>query len=302
MGRCSSTRWLRPPAAIWRSCSRKLVPRPLRKLTEEPEFPADQQWMQLLVQALQSGTARPVDDPPRGLCVLAEGFSLHAGVSIRELDGDALERLARYCARPPLALGRLSVSPDGQVHYRRKHAAPGAPRLLRLSPTEFLGRIAALVPPPRAHLVRFHGVFAPHSKHRARIVPGTPCSPEPVESPPQQAPSLGTPKGEPQAATPASPIPPRQVRPAHAGHRPDWATLLRRTFAIDVLHCERCGGRRQLCGLITQQEVAHKILEHLGLPTKGPAGSPARAPPEPLEPEGFSDQDGIDPIPPTWCA
>ena len=100
---------------------RKLVPQLLRKLAEEPEFPADQPWMLLLIQALQTGAARPVDDPPRGLCVLAEGFSLHAGVSVRELDGDALERLARYCARPALALGRLSLAPDGQILY---HVTP----------------------------------------------------------------------------------------------------------------------------------------------------------------------------------
>lgn len=174
---------------------RRLVPRLLRRLAAEPEFPAAEPWLHLLVQALQPGAVRPVDDPPRGLCVLADGFSLHAGVIVRELDGDALERLARYCARPALALGRLSLSPDGQVLYRVKHAAPGIPRLLRLSPTEFLGRIAALVPPPRAHLVRFHGVFAPHSKSRARIVPAIPLSSEPVALPPQQAPSPDTPKG-----------------------------------------------------------------------------------------------------------
>jgi hypothetical protein len=86
---------------------RQIVPRLRRLLTEEPEFPALQPWLQRLIQALQTGAARPVDDPPRGLCVLAEGFSLHAGVSVLELDGDALKRLARYCARPALALGRL---------------------------------------------------------------------------------------------------------------------------------------------------------------------------------------------------
>jgi hypothetical protein len=29
----------------------------------------------------------------------------------------------------------------------------------------------ALVPPPRMHLMRHHGVFAPHSKLRAAITP-----------------------------------------------------------------------------------------------------------------------------------
>jgi hypothetical protein len=34
-----------------------------------------------------------------------------------------------------------------------------------------LARLAALVPPPRMHLTRFHGVFAPHSQLRAVVTP-----------------------------------------------------------------------------------------------------------------------------------
>lgn len=89
--------------------------------------------------------------------------------SVKGMDGDALERLARYCARPPLSLRRLTLAEDGQSLYHAKHATPGAPRLFRLSPTQFMGCLAALYPPPRAHLTRFHGIFAPHSKHRSRI-------------------------------------------------------------------------------------------------------------------------------------
>jgi hypothetical protein len=32
-----------------------------------------------------------------------------------------------------------------------------------------MARLAALVPPPRMHLARYHGVFAPHSKLRAAV-------------------------------------------------------------------------------------------------------------------------------------
>jgi hypothetical protein len=34
--------------------------------------------------------------------------------------------------------------------------------------------LAALVPKPRVNLTRFHGVFAPNSKHRAQVTPGKP--------------------------------------------------------------------------------------------------------------------------------
>jgi hypothetical protein len=40
-------------------------------------------------------------------------------------------------------------------------------------PEDFIARLAALVPKPRAHLTRYHGVFAPASPDRARIVPKT---------------------------------------------------------------------------------------------------------------------------------
>jgi len=35
---------------------------------------------------------------------------------------------------------------------------------LVIEPLDFMARLAALVPPPRMHLTRYHGVFAPHSK------------------------------------------------------------------------------------------------------------------------------------------
>jgi hypothetical protein len=40
-------------------------------------------------------------------------------------------------------------------------------------PEDFIARLAALVPKPRAHLTRYLGVFAPASPDRTRVVPGT---------------------------------------------------------------------------------------------------------------------------------
>ena len=40
-----------------------------------------------------------------------------------------------------------------------------------MSPLEFMQRLAALVPRPRLHLIRFHGVLAPNAKLRREIVP-----------------------------------------------------------------------------------------------------------------------------------
>ena len=43
-----------------------------------------------------------------------------------------------------------------------------------LSPMEFMGRLAALVPRPRGNLTRFHGVFSPNSQLREYVVPASP--------------------------------------------------------------------------------------------------------------------------------
>jgi hypothetical protein len=41
-------------------------------------------------------------------------------------------------------------------------------------PLEFMQRLAALVPRPRLHLIRFHGVLAPNAKLRSEIIPSAP--------------------------------------------------------------------------------------------------------------------------------
>jgi hypothetical protein len=38
-------------------------------------------------------------------------------------------------------------------------------------PEDFIARLVALVTKPRAHLTRYHGVFAPASPDRSRVVP-----------------------------------------------------------------------------------------------------------------------------------
>ena len=40
-----------------------------------------------------------------------------------------------------------------------------------MSPLEFMQRLAALVPLPLLHLIRFHGVLAPNAKLRCEIIP-----------------------------------------------------------------------------------------------------------------------------------
>ncbi len=53
-----------------------------------------------------------------------------------------------------------------------------------------------------------------------------------------------------------------------------------RPFAVDVLRCGLCGGRRRLIAQITQPSVVTAMLTSLGLPTEAPLVHPARGPPE----------------------
>lgn len=86
---------------------------------------------------------------------------------------------------PPLSLERLSILPDGRVAYRIKNPR-GHQTHCVMTPTLFLARLCALIPPPRHPLVRFHGVFAPHSSWRKDVValaPACPPSPNGVARP-----------------------------------------------------------------------------------------------------------------------
>jgi len=46
-----------------------------------------------------------------------------------------------------------------------------------MSPLEFMQRLAALVPRPRLHLIRFHGVLAPNARLRPEVIPSVPENP-----------------------------------------------------------------------------------------------------------------------------
>ncbi len=97
---------------------------------------------------------------------------------------------------------------------------PNGATMLVLKPLEFLERVAALVPPPRRHLIHFHGNLAPNARVRpalvalARAPEEVPVSPAPVARAQEELP----------LQLPVSPKRPRL----------DWASLLRRAFAFDA--------------------------------------------------------------------
>src|SRR5262245_24508508 len=118
-----------------------------------------------------------------------------------------------------------------------------------MEPLEFIERLAALVPRPRLHLIRFHGVLAPNAKLRSKIVP---------------------------APTPPATETSSEGAHAQAPARMNWARLLKQVFDIDVEHCPNCGGALKIIAAIDDPPVIVKILSHLGLSTRGPLRAPAR--------------------------
>ena len=108
---------------------------------------------------------------PRRLCAEIDGFSLHAAVRCAAGDRKRLEHLCRYITRPALANERVQCNAAGQVVLELKTPWRDGTTHLVMSPLQFLQRLAALVPRPRLHLIRFHGVLAPNARLRARVVP-----------------------------------------------------------------------------------------------------------------------------------
>ena len=228
----------------------------------------------------------------------SSGFSIDASVRIAIIDRDvpsyfqSLEHLLRYCARPPFALERLSVIRDAggriiRIRYllpRHKAAnwvGPGRGRtftrsgangVVDLSPFEFLDRLADLVPPPRKHRHRYHGVFAPNHKLRRAVT----------------ALAIGNVGKRQDAATGGHPDDGRATGGCCDAHRKPrshdtsriaWAKLMARVGEEFPLECPACGGDIRLIAFITEPGTIRKILTHLDEPLEPPPVSPARGPP-----------------------
>ena len=93
----------------------------------------------------------------RELRVNAHGFSLHAALRWRADQRLELEQLCRYITRPAIANERLKRNRAGQVVLQLKSPYKDGTTHIVMEPLEFMERLAALVPRPRLHLIRFQG-------------------------------------------------------------------------------------------------------------------------------------------------
>jgi hypothetical protein len=165
-----------------------------------------------------------------------------------------------------------------------------------MSPVQFMARLAALVPPPRSPLIRFHGVFAPHSSWRSSVVPSATATRAESDTHTHGIDHVDS-ATEPSNAEAANALvrataprsdPPEPDR-RRAPWRLDWATLLKRVYDVDALACP-CGGRLKFIAVVTEEETAKTMLESMGLPSAPPPIARARAP----------DAELIDEPPPDW--
>lgn len=165
------------------------------------------------------------------------GYSLHANTYVQKNDRPELERLCRYILRPPVAEERIELKGASVVYKLKTRWSDGTSAIV-LTSTEFIEKLVALIPQPRIHLIRFHGILAPHSKLRAAVVPSSKLD------------------GKRRIKS----RPPRLA----------WAALLKRVFKVDLQKCPKCGGEVRFVAAIVKADTIEAILRHLGLPTQAP--------------------------------
>ena len=115
-------------------------------------------------------TADDLEQPRSRRCAMIDGVSLHANVAVPARDRKRLERLCRYMARPPASTARLAAQPDGRLRDQLERRWRDGTTHVVFEPSELLERLVALIPPPRAHQVRYHGVLAPRRGQPRRRV------------------------------------------------------------------------------------------------------------------------------------
>ncbi len=166
--------------------------------------------------------------------------------------------LSSYCARPSFALERLESIDAQRLLYRLPKPGPNGRTALNLTPLELIQRLAALIPPPRAHRHRYHGVLAPNASLRAAVT------------------ALAQNASGSTEATAAK----ETVETAVEGlwrspARYLWAMLLARLYESTPLVCPICKADMRVVAFITDAGSIRHILEYIG-EAPIPRGSPPR--------------------------
>jgi hypothetical protein len=199
-----------------------------------------------------------------------DGYTIHAGVWLDGKDApdgwgrEKLEKVCRYLLRPAFSEERLSRRADGKIEVGlRKPRGDGGTSVV----LELLEKLAALVPAPRSHVVRYHGALGPSHEWRAAVLPPPPeedsaeCRPRPEIEPWDDE---------------------EEDRPVREGSRrrrkpTDWATLIRRSLKLDALSCPKCGDRMKMISTITEPGLVRRMLRSMGWSAEIPPRGPPRS-------------------------
>ena len=182
------------------------------------------------------------------------GFHVHTAVWVPEHDRAFATRLARYCARNPVALDRLTYDRAATtVTYRSDKSEGPTAGTETADPLEFLARVLVHIPDKGHVTTRYYGWYANRPRGMRR-----------------QAEPAGADPLVPMVVAPA-------LAPTEATRR--WAALLRQIFEVDPLVCPRCAGPMRIVACITQAAVIDQILTHLRTRAATGAQPGARSPP-----------------------
>ena len=156
------------------------------------------------------------------------GYSLNAN-KIESFDKNGLERLIRYCARPPFASENLRWSGKLLI-YRFPKISHTGKTYIQLDPIDFIDRISKFISYPRRHRHHFHGVFAPSSPLRAQV---TANAQKRLENAPQAM----------QETV-------QKIKKASQ----TWAQLISKIYEVDLLTCSSCGAKIKITTFVTHPE------------------------------------------------
>jgi hypothetical protein len=198
------------------------------------------------------------------------GFSLNANVRIPFWDREGLERLIRYCTRPCFKSENLRWN-GPWIHYRLPKPTHTGKTFVQFEPLEFLERISRFVPYPRRHRRHYHGVFAPNSPMRPKVVANA-----------KKHPKSSIPPGVRESA--------EKIEKVSLG----WAKLIARIYEVNPLLCP-CGKEMKILAFVTHTAEIRRILCGIGWPAEIPEFDPPYDLPEryicqllPWTEDGFS--------------
>jgi hypothetical protein len=169
-------------------------------------------------------------------------------------------------ARPAISDERVIIEGPESISIKLKSAWTDGTHSLLFTHSEFLERLVALIPAPKFHTTRYYGVLASRSTHR-RYLPDKLTPLIDVEHGANDVQDSGPPLAG--SADKKQKLRKRKRIP--------WAQLLKRTFKIDVLKCDKCGGRMNLVAVVFDPPTIAITLRALGLPVRAPPIAPARS-------------------------